>query len=301
MITITKYYNEALHLNHKVFTFPGGEIGVKLDLENYKYLFLPKVASSSQTITARLQSSADIIELLMVTEALRAVDPTPIRLVCPYVPYGRQDRRCVQGEAHSLKVFSQLINSQNYERVTTFDPHSDVTGALLNNCTIVDQKTIIGKFDKLNKFICGAGSNLLFCSPDAGANKKTADLAAHYGHSSFIRADKLRDLATGRIKEIVVVNPKEEVEGRDVLIVDDLCDAGGTFVGLNEALKAKGARSVHLYVTHGLFTKGILPLRHLDYIWTTNAYHPSLTHLVEADGVMPNFVNWLDLDSISFP
>lgn len=301
MITITKY-NGTLNLNHKVFTFPGGEIGVKLDLENYKYLTMLRVTAPYQTITARLQSSADIIELLMVTEALRAVDPTPIRLVCPYIPYGRQDRRCVQGEAHSLKVFSQLINSQNYERVTTFDPHSDVTGALLDNCTIVDQKTIIGKFDKLNKFICGAGSNLLFCSPDAGANKKTADLAAHYGHNSFIRADKLRDLATGRIKEIVVVNPKEEVEGRDILISDDIADGAATFVGLAEALKAKGARSVHLYVTHGIWSRGITHVLAggVDYIWCTDSYlGKKLIDLEFNQGL--NRFTWLDLDSISFP
>ena len=81
----------------------------------------------------------------------------------------------------------------------------------------------------------------LFCSPDAGANKKTAELAGFYGHDYFIRADKLRDLATGKIKECVVVNPREEVEGRDVMCCDDIGDKCGTFIGLAKALKAKVA------------------------------------------------------------
>ncbi len=294
MITISKDSGKT-KLAHKVFTFPGGEIGIKLDTENYSYWI--RKTNDDQTITARIQSSNDVIELLMVTDALRALYPLlPIKAVIPYIAYGRQDRRCIAGEAHSLKVFSQLINSQVYQSVTTFDAHSDVSGALIDRCVIVDQKTIIGRFDALNAFIINGGTNLVFCSPDAGSNKKTADLAAHYGHSSFLRADKLRDLATGKIKEIVVVNPQQDVEGKDVLVADDLLDKGGTFMGLAKALRVKSARSVHLFITHGLFTGPTAPLYEsgIDHIWCTNSYRTDLGQFNEPR------LTILDLDEV-FP
>lgn len=258
-------------IKHTSWDFPGGEIGVRIeDCLSLRY------DQGVPTIWARLRGHRDVMEMIMVIDAIKRIAPT-FKLVLPYVPYGRQDRVCCVGESHSLRAFTSLVNGLGAESVYTFDPHSDVTPALLDRCTFFDQKTIIGKFDALNTYM---QSNLphdrpVLVSPDAGANKKTSDLAAFYGHNYFIRADKLRDLATGKIKEIVVVNPREEVEGRRCLIVDDLCDAGGTFVGLAAALKARGAKSVALYVTHGLFTKGtdVLYSNGIDEIYTTNAYY----------------------------
>jgi len=254
-------------LNLQTFLFPGGEIGVKLDTSNLRYL----AEAGTQYITARLQSANDIIELAMVKDALARLDNRPISLVLPYVPYGRQDRVCVPGEAFSLKVFGNLINAMGFAEVITFDPHSDVTGAVIDRLRVCSQVDIIGRFDALTKRIATSGG--LFISPDAGANKKIATLAAYFGHSEFIRADKLRDLATGQIKETVVY--ASDLGGRDIIIVDDLCDGGRTFVELAKVLKTKNAGKIVLYVTHGLFTKGTGPLYTggIDEIYTTNSYH----------------------------
>lgn len=263
------------------------------------------------TITARIQSSRDILELIMVVDALRAWNLTPLHLVLPCLPYQRQDRRCVVGESFSLKAFAQLINGLAFEQVTVFDPHSDVTGAVIDRVKIIDQSTIIGKFDKLNAALQPnavapslanpfgeSAERPVFVSPDSGANKKTAELAKLYAHDYFIRADKLRDLATGKIKEIVVTNPREEVEGRKCLICDDICDGGATFTGLATALKAKGAAKVDLYVTHGLFTKALSPLLTggIDHIYTTNSYWANLNFL--SDGVATNRLTVLNLEDV---
>ena len=108
-----------------------------------------------------------------------------------------------------------------------------------------------------------------FVIPDAGANKKTAKIASYFGHSSFIRADKLRNLSTGDILETVVYG---DVVG-NITIVDDLCDGGKTFIELAKVLKQKGAEKINLYVTHGIFSKGTYPLytAGIDYIITTNS------------------------------
>lgn len=263
------------------FLFPAGEVGAKLDTQNLLYR---STTAPHQTIWARLQSSKDVMELVMITDALRRFDPTPINLVLSYVPYARQDRVCVPGESFSLKAFAGIINGLGFQKVTVFDPHSDVTGAVFDRIHIIPQVDIIPKFDAFNARLQPAlpDNRPVFVSPDAGANKRTAELAGLYGHASFIRADKLRDLATGKIKEILAINPREEIEGRDCVVLDDLGDKCGTFIGLAKALKAKGARTVEIYFTHGLFTApldsilGPLFEAGVTRVWTTNSYRTDL-------------------------
>lgn len=263
------YPFKYLKFQHSRWLFPGGEIGVRL-------FCCPALKDGPTKIVARLKNSDDIMELVMAADAVKRAGGT-FSLVLPYVPYGRQDRVCCEGESLSVKAFATIVNGLGATSVTVLDPHSDVTPAVIDRCKIVDSKTIIGQFDELNAYLQPGrpDDRPVFVSPDAGANKKVADLAGFYGRNYFIRADKLRDLATGKIKEIVVINPREEVEDRNCIIIDDLCDAGGTFVGLAAALKAKGAKSVVLYVTHGLFTKGtdVLYKGGIDEIYTTNSYH----------------------------
>ncbi len=268
-------------LAYKTFLFPDGAVGFKLDHDNHRFRTgRYERGLDDIQIVARIKSSEDVMELIMATDALRrwTNDEVKIRLVLPCCAYQRQDRLCVEGEAFSLKAFAVLINAQSYSSVTIFDPHSDVAGAVFDRVRLVKQPTIIGRFDAFNARLQPVTDRPVFVSPDAGANKRVAELAGLFTHPSFIRADKLRDLATGKIKEIVVVNPREDVEGRDCVIVDDLCDAGGTFIGLAAALKAKGARRVELYVTHGLFTKGVNALfPGIDAVWTTNSYRTDLS------------------------
>ncbi len=254
-------------LGCKTMIFPGGEMGVTLNTEDILYL---TTNATHQTIIARLQTANDIMVLALTVDALRRIDRTPIRLFMPYVPYARQDRACNKGEALSLKVFCDMINAMNFDWVAVCDPHSDVVGALLNRVTIINQARIISNFDALNKRIFE--TNAQFVSPDAGANKKTADLAAFYGRESFIRADKVRELSTGKIKETIVY--ANDLTGQTIIIVDDICDGGRTFIELATVLKAKGAKRVILYVTHGIFSKGLAPIiaGGVDEIYTTNSY-----------------------------
>ncbi len=274
MITIKK---GAHTLGFKTWDFPSGsELGVRLDTSNYRFQ-MANGNPTQTTVIARIQSHRDFMELVMVTNALAEWDKAPERLVLPYIPNGRQDRVCEPGDAFALLAFARQIAALGYKKLITFDAHSEVTPSVFKalgmDVTVITQREIIGKFDTFNARIL-AEDKPLFCAPDAGANKRVSDLAGHYGHGYFVRGDKLRDLATGKIKECVVVNPKEEVEGRTVIIVDDLSDAGGTFIGLAKALKAKGAAKVELYVTHGIWSKGteILLEGGIDRLWSTDSY-----------------------------
>lgn len=262
MITIKKGQNI---LDYKTFLFPGGEVGLKLNAANYKYTW---DKSPVQTIIARIQNSADFMELAMAKDALSRIDDTPINLVLPYLPYARQDRVCDKGEAFSLKVFANLLNSLKFNKVTIFDPHSDVTQAVIDNAKIITQFDLINKNLPLTNRI----KNCILVSPDAGANKKTMETAKYLEHSNFVRADKLRDLSTGKIKETIVYC--DDFKGQDVCVCDDIGDGMTTFIELAKVCKKRNCGKFVVYITHGIFSKGtrICFENGIDEIWTTDSY-----------------------------
>lgn len=266
----------------KNFLFPGGEVGIQIDDSNIPYNF---TNAAYQTIVARIQDSNDVMRLLNAVDALRRLNPLPIKLFMPYVPYSRQDRACNPGEAFSLGVFANLINSLNFESVTICDPHSDVSPAVFHNCKVISNLDIISAWPELREAI--TQPNVVFISPDAGANKKTSVLAKEAGHSEFVRADKLRDLSNGQIKETIVYS--EDLTGETIVIADDICDGGRTFIELAKVLKAKNAAKVILYVTHGIFSKGVKPLFEggIDEIYTTNSFNDMFP--IEIEGKLKIF------------
>jgi ribose-phosphate pyrophosphokinase len=256
-----KVYNGKMEIPYKAFVFNGGEVSVKFPpIHNFEGL----------TILARIQNSNDFFYLANVKDALERIGCKGIKLLMPYCPYARQDRLCSKGESFSLKVFSKLLNSLNFEVVTIIDPHSDVTSSLIENVKIFTQIDVIN-FPEITKFFTFQ-DRLIFVSPDAGANKKTSDIAAYFEHNKFLRADKLRDLQTGKILEMIVYS--DDLTGLNVAICDDILDGGATFCMLAKALKQKKASKVILYVTHGIFASGLDKLFEsgIDEIITTNSF-----------------------------
>lgn len=266
-----KIIRNGEELDFKLFVFSGGEVSVKLNLNTTAFVAKTKFFAPYpyQTIIARIKNSNDILELANLTDALRRVDDTPIRLFMPYVPYARQDRVCDLGESFSLKVFANIINSLNFQKVIVCDPHSDVCDAVFNNLIIITQFDIINKW---TDFIKRVGSGSKFVSPDAGSNKKTAKLANFFGHGDFIRGDKIRDLTNGNIKETIVYC--DDLNKKDIVCSDDICDGGRTFTELAKKLKEKNCGKVILFVTHGIFSKGVDCLYNdgIDEIWTTDSF-----------------------------
>lgn len=240
--------------------FSGGEVNIRLDKE------FSDITYKEVTVTAQITDSDGILSLLMVKDALdNAVGPdVGIQLHLPYVPYGRQDRVCNEGEALGVKVMAGLINSMNFDTVVIADPHSDVTPALIDRCVLLSIADIFSKADK-------DFSKYTLVAPDAGAAKKVQEVAKSLGGPEVIQGIKHRDTATGALSGFDYIG---NVAGRDLLIIDDICDGGGTFIGLAKELMFGGARSITLYVTHGIFSKGIDLLldNGIDSIITTNCW-----------------------------
>ncbi|AVG15481.1 phosphoribosylpyrophosphate synthetase [Chromobacterium vaccinii] len=240
-----------------LFTFPGGEAHATVQTG---------AAAAALSIRADLRDAGAIISLLMATDALRRAYPgVALELQLPYVPYARQDRVANPGEALSAKVFCALMNQQGYSRVVIQDPHSDVVTALLDRVEVEDP------LPALRRALEAIGPATLV-APDAGARKRVQRLARLLGCGAVF-ADKTRDTATGKISGIELHG---ELPDGPLLVVDDICDGGGTFVGLAEAIAARQAAEgkaapLYLYVTHGIFSRGLdRLLEHFDAVFTRN-------------------------------
>ena len=173
-----------------------------------------------------------------------------VKLVLGYMPFSRYDRAMYENDAFSLKLVIDMINSMKFDDVYVSDPHSNVTEILLNNIIIMPQEECIEYFrnDITSKYDG-------IVSPDAGALKKIEKVAKtlDFDFTQVINCGKVRDIQTGEIVRTDVYN---DVQGKSLLLVDDICDGGRTFIQLAKVLKEKGAKQVDLYVTHGMFFYG---------------------------------------------
>ncbi|MBB1625857.1 ribose-phosphate diphosphokinase [Achromobacter sp. UMC71] len=246
------------------FVFPGGESQVTVPAA----LQAQADAASEFRIHALLKSADDVMQLLLLTDALRRLNPAvPVHLDMPYVPYARQDRVCNPGEALGAAVFCKLINDQQYATVTVVEPHSDVTPALLQRVRVVDAAAFLANVLAAPAFANG----VTLMAPDAGARKRVQALAKKLGVTDVRYAEKVRDPQTGRITETRV---PDDIPAQPVLVVDDICDGGRTFLELATALRDKTRQPLYLYVTHGIFSKGFAELNaryaglYTAYDWT---------------------------------
>lgn len=254
-------------LKFESFTFSGGEEHVRfdaIDLSNTVKI----------EIFARLTDSSALIQLMMAVDALKRLtnETLPIELIAPYFPYARQDRVCVKGEALGAAVMANFINQLHFSKVTIWDAHSDVSPALLNRVINVDQISLLARCDELNHRL--KKGELTLISPDAGASKKTIKIAeAFNGEPDVIQAQKVRNLKTGEILKTEIMG---DVKDKKVLIADDICDGGRTFIELAKVLKNNGAIEVSLFITHGIFSKGLGVFEGLiDSIYTTDSFRPA--------------------------
>lgn len=249
---------------YESFVFSGGEVSVKLKIT-------PKVRHSLYTevkFFCRPRNSADLFELAILKDAVLRERGAQCHLALPYVPYGRQDRVCDSGEAFSLKVFCSFLNNLAFDTVTIVDPHSEVTPALIENVKVISQFEIFQKWRELSNRV---QKGVVFVSPDGGAIKKTSILAKYFT-LPMCRADKIRDLTNGNILETIVY--KDDFGGVDVLCADDLADGSRTFTELAKVCKSKNCGKFILFVTHGIFSKGLDVCfdNGIDEIWTTTAF-----------------------------
>ena len=276
-MTMLKLFVHKQEVPVSITKFPAGESLVSIKDEQMLPSDSGYFSDINAMITMKFESNEDIINLLMLTDCIRRYYfvKVNISLKLTYMPYARQDRVCNKGEALSVKVIADLINSQNYDRVYTTDAHSEVTPALLNNCINIPLEICASKLKSLFD-----PTMTILVSPDAGANKKVFQFAKTNGFPEVVRADKTRDVAPGKITGTKVYHELFLKTKKDFLILDDICDGGYTFIQLAKELRKLTTGKVCLYVTHGLFTKGLEPLVvDIDKIYVSNMFKQGFSYL----------------------
>lgn len=254
---LVKDTDPAEELKFKSFTFNGGEEHIVIEPSNRLY--------DGVLIEVSMTSSKKLMQTLIATDALKRMGYEFIELFCPYLPYARQDRVCNEGESLSIKVICDLINAQNYFKVHTLDNHSEVAGALLNNWKPINFYKI---FDRAVSNGISDYKEIALVSPDAGALKRVYNLSKGLGGVTVIECSKKRDVTDGKILKTEVHDDFLKYEKiPNLLIVDDICDGGRTFIELAKALKEKGAQQIDLYVSHGIFSQGLNVLIKKDEPW----------------------------------
>lgn len=168
-----------------------------------------------------------------------------LNLMIPYLPHGRADRVFEKGMCN-LKDKTLGLLSSMFNEVFVENPHSDVS--YFDNVTSIDQLNCLGFLVRPNQYD-------YVVAPDKGSYEKVKLIADTYD-LGMICFDKVRNVSTGQIVSIDT-EFKGNLKGRSVLVADDICDGGGTFVPVAKKLRDLGADSVDLYVTHMIASKGL--------------------------------------------
>jgi ribose-phosphate pyrophosphokinase len=245
-------------------TFPNGE--TKVNGEQIHKLIKTTLIRANDYVTLKYEDDKDLIRLMFVKKYLDEIN-IHVNLKILYMPYSRMDR--VEGQSvFTLKYVSQFINSLNFAKVDIFEPHSDVT------CALVDKnKSIYSTIDLLPRVIKETNFDIekdYIYFPDNGAEKR---YSKNIKFKNQLVGIKHRNFETGKIERLQVVGDIKE-KGFKAIIIDDLCSYGGTFIMGAEKLRELGATEIYLLVTHceeSIYKGEILKTDLIDKVFTTDS------------------------------
>ena len=183
----------------------------------------------------------NIMESLIMIDACRRASAKRITMVCPYFGYARQERKSAPRTPISVKLVSDLFTVAGIDRMLVLELHTSAIQGFFN--IPVDHlfaKPIFGPY-----FQNVASDKFIVVSPDAGGTERARAIAKYYNCGLAI-VDKRRD----KPNESAVMHIIGDVEGKDCLIVDDICDTAGSLCKAADALISKGAESVSAAITH---------------------------------------------------
>ncbi len=190
----------------------------------------------------------NLMELLIIIDALKRSSAKRITAVIPYFGYARQDRRSSGRTPISAKLVANMITQAGADRVLTLDLHANQIQGFFDIPTDNLYGAPVMMRDIKERY---ALDNTMVVSPDVGGVGRARALAKRIDAPLAI-VDKRRE----RPGESEVMNVIGNVEGRSCILVDDIIDSGGTLVNAAEALLARGAKDVTAYITHGVLSGG---------------------------------------------
>lgn len=222
--------------------FPDGTSAMRIEL--------PVITKNIETvITWKYDNDAEIAKIIYIVNWLREHGIKDIALMLPYIPNARMDRVKNDDEIFTLKYFANIINSLNFTRVVALDPHSYVSEALINRIYSYTPTNYVEMV--LNEIAPDNKGNVILFFPDEGAMKRYSNIAKAF-KLPYVFGMKRRDWRTGEILGLDVCGADaiDDINNKNILIIDDICSKGGTFYHSAKALKELGFNNIYLYVSH---------------------------------------------------
>jgi ribose-phosphate pyrophosphokinase len=190
----------------------------------------------------------NLMELLIIADALKRSSAHRITAVIPYFGYARQDRRTKARTPISAKLVANLIETAGIDRVLTLDLHATQIQGFFDIPVDNLYAAPVFAMDVQHHFK-GRLQDVVVVSPDVGGVARARELAKRIG-SALAIVDKRRE-KPGEVAEMTVIG---DVQGKTCIIVDDICDTAGTLCKAAEVLVEAGATEVHSYITHGVLS-----------------------------------------------
>jgi ribose-phosphate pyrophosphokinase len=248
----------------KIISYPDGGKFVVNDL-------------NEESLTYRINSYED----LFLLKSIKDSNPNLKEITIPCMFQQQHDMRFNENESFELKLVCDFINSIGFERVNVFHPHSAITPALLNNCRVISNKTfikcVLNEIHQINNpqekideglWYHKKVNNLILMSTDAGGFKPLIKLCNELeweGETYSATKSRQRDKLTQLVD-------RTDFGGKDLLILDDICVGGGTFIGLAKLLKEKNVGNLYLAVSHITIEKPNTELwQYFKKVYTTNS------------------------------
>jgi ribose-phosphate pyrophosphokinase len=197
----------------------------------------------TDTMTIRYEDMSEFVTAMFLVDAIRAHDGHIRNLILPYVPGARQDRSNPDGDVLiTLASVAQIINNRMFGRVVILDPHSEKTTQLVHRAVVYPQFLV-------SRGLRDLGHHGIIATDKGG--KARAEAMAKALRLPVFYGGKTRDTSTGRLSGFTL----EPIPYGHYLVVDDICDGGGTFIGLADKIHEQGS-TADLFVSHGIFAKG---------------------------------------------
>ncbi len=240
--------NIAQHLGHQLI-----DVELSHFANGEKRVWLKETVRGENVILIQSFSEpADeqIVEFLLLTDALERAGARHINLVLPWMGYSLQDKVFRDGEPIAAKVIANLVSNVYIKRAFLLDLHNSSTAGFFSIPTQhLTAMNLFVAYVKKNFHI--SPEKFVVASPDFGGLKRAHIFAEELG-LDLLKIDKRRDVHTGKVSSESISG---DVTGKEVFIFDDLINTGSTIVSSAELLKNNGAKAVHFFATHGIFAE----------------------------------------------